>query len=200
MEDGTTLEELLALGDREIASGETDLALHYYNQALKKNTADPRLNFRLTEAYRLKAGSGGAVFYTLAMEPLRRILKADPINETAHEKLLLLAFKAGALGDLAREYRARAKAGTAEELYAKYLKRAQVLSLLDNDVRIRVPEYRPVGFIKAFFDFIILPAGIMGMVFSSFGNEFKPLFIMGITFFLFYCAYRAILCLMMRRQ
>lgn len=200
MEDGTTFEELLALGDREIAAGEPDPAIHYYNQALKRNAADPRLNFSLSEAYRLKAGSDGAVFYTLAMEPLRRILKADPLNETAHEKLMLLAFKAGALGDLAREYRERAKAGAAEELYAKYLKRAHTLSLLDNDVRLQVPEYRPVGYIKAFFDFVILPAGLMGMGFSGLGNKFKPLFIMGITFFLFYCAYRAILYLLMRRQ
>ena len=200
MEDEVPLEKFLELGDRYIERGELDRGILYYNRALKKNLAAPEVNFKLAEAYRLKAEKDGQVFYTLAMEPLRRILKSDPRNETAHEKLMVLAFKAGTLDALAREYGDRAKADPADLFYAKYLRRAYAMAVLESESKIQLPGYTPAPYIKFFFDLIILPGGTMTIVISNLGVEFKPFFILGLTMFLFYCAYRGILYMMMRKQ
>ena len=200
MREEIPLEKFLELGDRHVGRGELDRGIHYYNKALKKNLGMPEVNFKLAEAYRLKAEKGGKVYYTLGMEPLRRILEADPRNEAAHEKLMVLAFKAGTLDTLTRQYGEKAKADPDAAFYAKYLKRAYALSLMNCEVRTRWSGYKPAPFIKYFFDLLILPGGSVTIAISNFGVKFKPFFILGLTMFLFYCAYRGILYMMMRKQ
>ena len=200
MEEEVPLEKLLELGDRHVADKDLDRGIHYYNRALKKDLDAPEINLKLAEAYRLKAEKDGGTYYTLAAETLRRVLKTDPTNEAAHDKLLLLAFKTGDLDALTQEYGEKAKAGPDAEFYAKYLKRACALSVMGSEPKKPLFEYTPAPFMKSFFDFLILPGSNLAIVVSQFKPEFKPFFALGVTMFLFYCAYRVILFLMMRRQ
>ncbi|OGS11079.1 MAG: hypothetical protein A2234_03020 [Elusimicrobia bacterium RIFOXYA2_FULL_58_8] len=200
MEEEIPLAKFIELGDRYLEQGDADRGIHYYNRALKTDLENPAVNLKLAEAYRLKAEQGGVIYYTLAMEPLRRVLKADPRNEAAHEKLMVLAFKAGTLDTLTREYAEKAKADTTDAFYAKYLKRAYALSLMESESKVRLAGYTPAPYIKFFFDLVILPGGAMTIAISNMGLKFKPFFILGVTMFLFYCAYRGILYMMMRRE
>ena len=193
-------EKYLELGDRHAERGELDLAIRYYNLALKKDIDDAAANLRLAEAYQLKAQTGGEVFYTLAMQPLRRVLKTDPLNEAANDKLMLLAFKTRTLDALTREYSEKARAEPASPLYAKYLKYAYAMSLLDSESKIRSLEYTPAIYIKFFFDLFILPVGAMTILISNLGVKFKPFFVLGLTMFLFYCLYRTTLYMLMHRR
>ncbi|PIU18297.1 MAG: hypothetical protein COT18_10810 [Elusimicrobia bacterium CG08_land_8_20_14_0_20_59_10] len=88
-------EWLIELGDKQLAQGDPDRAIHYFNRALKKRPEDPAINLRLAEAYGLKGDSGAKMYYALAMEPLRRILRSDPRSEAANDKLLVLALQDG---------------------------------------------------------------------------------------------------------
>lgn len=200
MNEEVPLEKFLELGDRYLGRGEPDRAIHYYVKALKKDPEAPGINLKLAEAYRLRAETGGKVYYTLAAEHLRRVLKADPLSEAAHDKLLLLAFKTGELDELTREYGEKAKAGPDAEFYAKYLKRACTMSVIGSEPKKPAFEYTPAPFMKSFFDFMILPGATLTIVISQFKPELQPFFALGVTMFLFYCAYRAILHMMMRQK
>jgi len=203
MEEEVPLEKFLELGDRHIERGELDRGIYYYNKALKKDLAAPGINLKLAEAYRLKAETdekNGKTYYTLAVEPLRRVLKADPLNEAAHDKLLLLAFKTGDLDALTQEYGEKAKAGPDAEFYAKYLKHACAMSVMGSEPKKPAFEYTPAPFMKSFFDFVILPGATMTIIISQFKPDFKPFFALGVTMFLFYCAYRGILYMLMRQK
>lgn len=200
MEEDLNLEKFLELGNRNIDRGDLDRGIHYYNLALKKDLSDARVNLKLAEACLLKAETGGKAYLAVAGEALRRLLKADPRNEAAHEKRMVLALKTGTLGDLAKEYGEKARAAPGDELYAKYLKRAYTLSVLEKEPNIRLPEYAPFLSIKMFFDFLVLPAGVIGILMNNLGRKFKPFFLLGLTLFLFYCVYRAVLYMLLRRR
>jgi len=200
MKEEIPLEKLLELGDRHIERGELDHGIHYYNKALKKNLEAPETNFKLAEAYSLKAEKDGKVYYTLAVEQLRRALKTDPLNEAAHDKLLVLALKTDALDALAREYGQKAKTGPNADFYAKYLKRACAMAVMGSEPNKQLFEYKPAPFMKYFFDFMILPGATLTIVLSNLKPQFKPFFALGLTMFLFYCAYRGVLYMMMRRK
>ncbi|HBA59983.1 MAG TPA: hypothetical protein DCZ92_04020 [Elusimicrobia bacterium] len=200
MSEEHPLERLVELGDAKLAQGEFDRAIHYYNLALKQKLDAPAINLKLAEAYRLKAEKGGKVYYTLGMEPLRRILRSDPRNEAAHDKLMVLSFKAGTLDELTREYGEKAKTGPGGEFYTAFIKRAEALLLMESDVPPQLPGYTPNGLIKYFFDLFILPGGAITIAASNFGPRARPFFILGLTMFLFYCAYRGILYMMMKKR
>ena len=199
MEAEPSFEKFLELGDRHIGRGELERGIHYYHKALKKNLQDPAANLKLAEAYRLKAEAGKKIYYTLGMEPLRRILRMDPRNEAAHEKLLIMAFKSETLDTLVQEYGEKLKIDPADGFYAKQLQHARAMAMLDAEVNIRLPEYTPSPFIKYFFDFMVLPCGAITLVISNFGPKFKPFFVLGLAMFLFYCVYRGILYMLLRK-
>lgn len=199
MTDEPPAEWLAELGDRKLAQGEPGVAVHYFSRALQKRPEDPALNLKLAEAYCLLGESGEKTYYALAMEPLRRILRSDPHNEAVNEKLLALAFKTGTLDALTREYGEKAKTGTDAEFYAGYVKRACAMLLLATDLKPAAPGYAPNNLIKFFFDCFILPGGTLTIILSNLSAKYRPFFILGITMFLFYCAYRGIIFMLTRR-
>ena len=200
MDDRPKQEAWLELGDKEMALGELDSAIHYYNQALKQDLEDPRINFKLAEVYDRKSESAGKAYCVLAMNALRRGLKTDPRNEAAHGKLMALALKTGTLDALAREYRDKLSAAPDDAFYAGQLKRTYIFSMLDNNTGVRPAGYKPAAFIKYFFDLLILPAGVIGIMLNNFGPRFKPAFALGISFFFFYCLYRITILILARRK
>ncbi|MDD2804901.1 MAG: hypothetical protein PHV33_05045 [Elusimicrobiales bacterium] len=200
MEDDVTPERRVELGDLHLGRGELDLAVRCYNLALKKNLAHPAANRRLAQAYRLKAEREGAVFYLLAVEPLRRALAADPLDESLHELLQLLALKTGSIASLTREYSKKAKSGPDKDFNAAQLKRAAAMSVVGSEVLKQGFEYKPIPYVKSFFDFIVLPGAAVTIAVGNLSLKFKPFLLLGATLFLFYCAYRGILYLLLRRQ
>lgn len=200
MNEGPKPEHWLESGDKEMALGELDEAIHCYNQALKQNLEDPRINFKLAEAYDRKSEKADKAYRVLAMNALRRGLKTDPRNEAAHGKLMALALKTGTLDALAREYRDKLAADPDDGFYAGQLKRTYLFSMLDNSAGVRPAGYKPAAFIKYFFDLLILPAGVIGIMLNNFGPRFKPAFALGISFFFFYCFYRVTILILARRR
>jgi len=201
MEEDVTPERRVELGDQHLERGELDLAVRCYNLALKKDLANPAANRGLAKAYRLKAEDGGAVFYRLAVEPLRRALAADPLDESLHELLRLLAMKTGSIDSLTREYAKKANSCPEKrDFYAVQLKRAAAMSVMGSEVISQGFEYKPIPYVKSFFDFIVLPGAVITIAVGNLSLKFKPFLLLGATLFLFYCVYRGILYLLLRRQ
>lgn len=186
------------LGDRHLERGELDLALRFYGLALKQAPEEPYVNRRISEIYRKKAEAGDALYYRLALPPLRRALKADPLNEELHALLRFLSLKTGSLDALTREYGVKSRSGPEKGFYGLQLRRTAALALLGSEQKKPCFVYSPAPYIKYFFDFVILPVSAMGISAGHTAAKFKPFLGLGLALLLFYCAYRAILYLLLR--
>jgi tetratricopeptide (TPR) repeat protein len=196
--EGIPAGKSLELGDRHLERGELDLALRFYTLALKQDPAEPYANRRIVEIYREKAGAGDALYYKLALPPLRRALKADPLNEELHALLRFLSMKAGSLDALTREYGQKSRSGPEKAFYELQLRRTAALALLGSEPKRQAFVYSPAPYIKYFFDFVVLPVSVIGVAAGHIVPKLKPFFGLGLVLFMFYCAYRAILYLLLR--
>ena len=114
--------------------------------------------------------------------------------------LQLLAIKTGSLDALTREYSEKAKSGPDTAFFAAQLKRSAAMSLMGSEVLSQGFEYKPIPYVKSFFDLIVLPGAVATIAVGNLGLKFKPFLLLGATLFLFYCVYRGILYLLLRRQ
>lgn len=200
MDEGLDLSKLVELGGLNLERGELDRAIRYYNLALKKDVSHRAANLGLSDACLRKGAAGEGVFYTLAKTPLRRILADSPKDETAADRLAVAHYKSGSLDTLIQEYREKAEADPGDEFYAKRLKYVRAMAMLDSETQVALPGYKPVPFVKSFFDFIILPSAIAAIGAGNLGVKFKPFLLLGVALFLFYFGYRVTLWIITRRR
>lgn len=192
-------EKFMELGERHTAAGDPDRAIHYYNSALKISPAAPAAQRGLARALSLKADKGEPVFRVLALDALRKAAAAEPESEETQALLIGAAVKAGRLGELAAEYRARLKADPENAALKKRLKAVYVVSLLENDVTVPSVGYRPVFFIKVFFDCVLLPLGASIIVAANVMPKARPSLIIGVFIFFCYAVYRSLVWFFSRR-
>lgn len=200
-EEQPTPARYIELGARHAANGEPDLAIHFYNLALRSDCLDIRANLRLAEACEIKAeGRRRKRFLSLGVEALRRALRREPLNKAAHDKLLVLSYKAGKLDELAHFYGGKIREGADAEFYEACLKQAEAMSLLGSEVRRELYRYTPSPFVRIFFEKFLLPGATLTILASHIGPKTRPFFGLGTTMFSFYCFYRAGLYLATRKD
>ncbi|MBI4656728.1 MAG: hypothetical protein HY746_08300 [Elusimicrobia bacterium] len=192
MEQDIPIEKIFELGDRNRDRLDYDQAIHYYNLLLRKDPADKTALLRLADIHAIKAEKE-PVYYVLAMEACRKILKTDPMDHEANEKLILTAIKAGTLGDLAREYREKLKKDPSNKIYKNYLNRISLMSIMGKDAQIPDSGYTPGFILRMFFDLGLLPISVIFILFYFWGPKYKSTFTAGTAMFAVYLCYRALL-------
>lgn len=199
-EGKVTVERLVELGERHLERDELDEAIHYYNTALKASPLLRAACMGRAEACFRKGQKGDSVFYVLAMESLRSVIKSEPASSAdVHEKLIIVAMKAGKLGDLAVEYRERLKKEPENRESSKYLNRIYLLSLLEKDIKVPLVTHRPILFVKVFFDCILLPFSSSMILTANFVPKARPSLGIGVFVFVSYLVYRFLIYIFSRR-
>ena len=186
--------KLVSSGDSCRENNNLDRALHYYNQALRIEPSSAEINRKLAETYLLKAESGkdnSKTFCRLAMECCRRVIAAEPANESAHNQLIVLAKKLCLMDEVISEYKEKIKKEQNEELtslYNKCIKEISLLSTFDDQAEEfrRKTRFIPDVYMRFVFDFILLPSSVLLIVLSVFVSRFRPVLLPSIGLFFFY--------------
>lgn len=192
-------DRLMELGARHVAGGDLDRAIHYYNAALRASPGAPLAYIGLGKAFTLKEKKGEPVFRVLAMDALRKAAAADPASEEAHALLIAAAIRAGKLGDLAVEYREKLKRAPSDAGLKKRLNHIYLISLMDTEVEVPQLGYRPVFFVKVFFDCILLPLSSSIIIAANAVPKARPSLGIGVFIFFCYAVYRTLVWFFLRR-
>lgn len=183
-------DRLNELGAKYVAEGDADRAIHYYNLSLRTAPGSARTYLGLARALSLKAAAGAKPFEVLAMDALRKAAAADPSLEDPHSLLISAAARAGRLGDLAVEYREKLRLAPDDEALKRRLKSIYLLSLMDRTVRTPTVGYKPILYVKVFFDCVLLPLGASMIVAANVLPKARPSLGIGIFIFFCYACYR----------
>ncbi|HAN03671.1 MAG TPA: hypothetical protein DCW72_02375 [Elusimicrobia bacterium] len=193
-------DRFMELGARHVAGGDPDRAIHYYNSAIRTEPGSAPAYIGLARALSLKARGGGAVFETLALDALRKAELADPSSAEAHAMLLASALRAGRLGDMAAEYRAKLRGDPGNAALKARLREIYALSLMDTGVKLPPVGYKPVLCLKVLFDCVLLPLGSSIIIAANVIPKARPSLMIGVLIFLCYGIYRGLIWFFSRGQ
>lgn len=191
-------DRLNELGAKYVAEGDADRAIHYYNLSLRTAPGSFTALLGQAKALSLKAASGGKAFEVLAMDALRKAAAADPAREEPHSLMISAAARSGRLGDLAVEYREKLRLAPDDDALKRRLKSIYLLSLMDRQVKVPTVGYRPILYVKVFFDCILLPMGASMIVAANVFPKARPSLGIGVFIFFCYACYRWLIWLLSR--
>jgi tetratricopeptide (TPR) repeat protein len=106
-------------------------AISEYRKSIEANAKDPDLYVRLARAYERKGAQENArAFLLLAADNFRKAISLDPAYADAHDGLVGLGLKLGALDDLVAEYKRKSVMDSENQVIKEALRKLQAISMM----------------------------------------------------------------------
>jgi len=178
--------------DRLIADGFLDDAVRELRILVKTETGNAEAYVKLGQVFcRMGNRDHNNSLYIIAGDYFRRAIEVEPGKEEYHDLLIGAMAQAERLDVLAPEYSKKLAADPQNEILQRCLRKIKTISLMAVDRSSPKKKKTPL-ILRIIFDMSLLPGGVLAVIISFFGKEYRDQLWIGILTLIIYAGYKVL--------